>query len=86
MKMALQIAKWGNSLALRIPKTVADQAGLTVGSVVKANVRAGVLSVTPLKKPKKRRGKQLSRLLKGMTPAHFQHEIGWGTPVGKEIW
>jgi antitoxin MazE len=84
--MALQIAKWGNSLALRIPKDVAEQAGLAVGSVVKANVRAGILSVTHVRAPKKRSGKQLSRLLKGMTPAHFQHEITWGTPVGKEVW
>ncbi len=84
--MALQIAKWGNSLALRIPKNVADQAGLDAGSVVIASVRAGVLSVTPVKAPRKMSGKQLSQLLRGMTPAHFRHDVSWGAPVGKEVW
>lgn len=39
--MELQVGKWGNSLALRLPVTLARQAGLREGSRVQANVTAG---------------------------------------------
>ena len=39
--MELQVGKWGNSLALRLPVTLAKQAGLREGSRVKADVTAG---------------------------------------------
>ncbi len=37
--MATQIARWGNSLAVRIPAPLAEQAGLADGSPVE--IRAG---------------------------------------------
>lgn len=39
--MELQIGKWGNSLALRLPVALAKQAGLCEGSRVLADVTAG---------------------------------------------
>ena len=39
--MELQVGKWGNSLALRLPVTLAKQAGLREGSRVRADVTAG---------------------------------------------
>ena len=39
--MELQVGKWGNSLALRLPVTLAKQAGLREGSRVTADVTAG---------------------------------------------
>ena len=39
--MELQIGKWGNSLALRLPVTLARQAGLREGTRVQADVTAG---------------------------------------------
>ena len=39
--MELRVGKWGNSLALRLPVTLARQAGLREGSRVQANVTAG---------------------------------------------
>ena len=39
--MELQVGKWGNSLAIRLPVTLARQAGLREGSRVQANVTAG---------------------------------------------
>lgn len=39
--MELQVGKWGNSLALRLPVTLAKQAGLREGSRVQADVTAG---------------------------------------------
>jgi antitoxin MazE len=39
--MELQIGKWGNSLALRLPARLAKQAGLSEGGRVQAQVTAG---------------------------------------------
>lgn len=39
--MELQVGKWGNSLALRLPVKLAKQAGLREGSRVQADVTAG---------------------------------------------
>ena len=46
--MDLQIAKWGNSLALRIPSEVVRQLGLREGDTVEARLTAdGALSLRP---------------------------------------
>ncbi|MGH6866485.1 MAG: AbrB/MazE/SpoVT family DNA-binding domain-containing protein [Methyloceanibacter sp.] len=36
--MKVKIAKWGNSLAVRLPKTVADEAGLCPDTEVRAKL------------------------------------------------
>jgi antitoxin MazE len=46
--MDLQIAKWGDGLALRIPSAVARQLGLRDGDTVRAQVMAdGALAIRP---------------------------------------
>lgn len=82
--MTLQVTKWGNSLALRIPKSIANDAGLKVGVSVRASVTRGVLSLVVQDQPAGPRN--LKQLLKGMTPEHFKHAVTWGRPVGKEVW
>lgn len=48
--MQLAIAKWGNSLALRLPRDVARDANLRVGVPVQLSVKDGSLVVTPVRK------------------------------------
>jgi antitoxin MazE len=46
--MDLQVAKWGNSLALRIPSEVVRRLGLRDGSTVEAQLTVdGSLSIRP---------------------------------------
>ncbi len=46
--MDLQIAKWGNSLALRIPSEVVRRLGLREGATVQAQLSIdGTLSIRP---------------------------------------
>ena len=46
--MDLQIARWGNSLALRIPSAVVRQLGLRDGDTVRAQLMAdGALAIRP---------------------------------------
>ena len=77
--MQTHIARWGNSLALRIPKAVADRLGLGEGGVVELTVDQGQLVVRP------RAGEpRLDELLAGITPENLHGEADFGPAVGKE--
>jgi antitoxin MazE len=46
--MKTQIGRWGNSLAIRIPKYIADELALTVNGEVDCRLENGVLIIQPL--------------------------------------
>jgi len=78
--MQVNIARWGNSLGLRIPKDVADRAGLRAGSRVEIAAEDGRVVISPAK-PRY----VLSELLQGMTPEAMREAFDWGPDVGREI-
>jgi antitoxin MazE len=75
--MHVQFARWGNSLALRIPKAMAESISATAGSPATIAVENGALVVRPAV-PSYR----IEDLVEGMQP---QQELMTGAPVGKEI-
>lgn len=78
------VSKWGNSLALRLPKHLAEEAGLSEGSPVDLRVEDGKLVVSSARVRARRY--KLSELLKGYDPAKHRHpETDWGPDVGREI-
>ncbi len=81
MAKAQKISKWGNSLALRIPREAADRAGLSEGDDVA--IRASVGRLTVLRKARKYR---IEDFVKEMTRATEPELVDWGPSVGKEIW
>jgi len=80
--MRVAIRKWGNSLALRIPKVVAEDSKIRQGSLVEVEVRKGRLVVTPIAE----RTFRLDQLLRGVTKKNLHREIGTEGPVGREQW
>lgn len=76
------LAKWGNSLGVRIPMAIAKQIHLTEGTNVTLTVVDGNLVIQPV--PRKRY--TLDELLEGMTPDNCHAEVEMGKPVGNEIW
>ena len=80
--MNTNIRKWGNSLAFRIPNSVAKEMQVREGSEVELTVEDGAIVV----KPAKKRKLSLAQLLKGVTKENRHSEIDWGAPVGKEVW
>jgi len=80
--MQARIQKWGNSLAVRIPKTVATEAHLSQEAVVELSVAKGKLIIEPIKKQKYR----LEELVSGITDDNIHKEDIWGPAVGKEVW
>lgn len=80
--MRTRIQKWGNSLALRIPKSFAAEAHLAPGAPVNISVVDGKLVVAPLAEP----AFTLERLLAEVTEQNLHHEVATGEPVGDEVW
>ena len=50
--METRVTKWGNGLALRIPKPLADQLGLEVNSLVRMSLRGDALVIAPVPPPR----------------------------------
>ena len=80
--MEARISKWGNSLALRIPKLVAAQVGLRTGSVVDLSPQGDRLLVSKVQPPPRR----LEALLAEVTEENIHGEVDTGPPVGRELW
>lgn len=80
--MKVQIQKWGNSLALRIPKAFAVESNVTGGSTVEVSMENGNIIVKPVKEPTY----TLEELVDGITDENRHEEIDWGRPVGNEVW
>jgi len=80
--MNTMVQKWGNSLALRIPRSVARDIRLRQGSVVDIALIAGKIVV----KPRRRQHYTLAQLLRGVTKRNRHAELNWGRRVGQEVW
>ncbi|MBW4536600.1 MAG: hypothetical protein RLZZ499_2596 [Cyanobacteriota bacterium] len=75
------VAKWGNSLAIRIPKNLSDQINLKEGMTVSIKVTENNLVITPEKLKY-----TLAELLAGANSEDFSGEYDWGKVEGEEIW
>lgn len=80
--MRAQVRRWGNSLAVRIPKPLAADVGMEEGAVVELSVSDGNLVITPVRPHRFR----LDDLLAGVTDANLHGEVETGAPVGREAW
>ena len=80
--MRARIQKWGNSLALRIPRSFAAETALGQGAEVDLTIENGCLVVTPLAAPEY----TLDDLLARVTPDNLHGEVDTGPAVGDEAW
>lgn len=80
--MAATIAKWGNSLAVRIPQHLAKEIDLAEGSEVELVIVDGNLVITP----KTRRHYSLEDLVQAITPENRHDQVETGVAVGNEVW
>jgi antitoxin MazE len=77
-----RVQKWGNSLAIRIPRPFAAEVGLAESSEVELSLEEGRLVI----KPQQRARYELAELLAMVAPESRHDEVDWGRPVGKEEW
>jgi antitoxin MazE len=80
--MTGHVAKWGNSLAVRIPQHLAKEIGLTAGVEVEISIDNDRLTIAP----KRKREYSLAELVAGITPENLHTEIDTGLLVGEEVW
>jgi len=80
--MLTKVQKWGNSLAVRIPKAFAEELGLDNNAVVEMALVEGKLVVQPAAP----RLWTLEDLLAQVTPENIHEEIESGESVGREAW
>ena len=79
--MTTLVSKWGNSLALRIPKSVAAQMDVNDGDAVDISVQDGVIVVRPA--PTRY---SIDELSDGITAKNRHRETDWGGRRGNESW
>ncbi len=80
--MKTRVQKWGNSLALRIPKSFADEVGIQKETPVEVSLADGKLVITPVTQPKL----TLKQLLAKVTKENLHHEVDTGSAAGNETW
>ena len=80
--MRARVQKWGNSLALRLPKSVADHAGLEQGAEVEISLEDGHFVVSAVPKP----AFTLDELLSKLSPTNRHAVEEWDSPQGNEVW
>jgi len=78
------VRKWGNSVAVRLPKASAHKFGLHEGSTVRIIEEQKTRSISF--QPLQNHEYSLKELLSRVTPKNRHKLIDWGPPVGKEIW
>jgi antitoxin MazE len=76
-----QVARWGNSLGVRLPKSVALEAGIDAGDAVDVSVENGAIVIRP-----SRPTYSLEELVGNITSRNRHGESDWGEAVGHETW
>jgi antitoxin MazE len=74
------VTKWGNSLAIRIPKNIAEQVNLKPGTLIAIAIVDNNIVITP-----KRQQYSLEELLEGASAEDFDGEYDWGEPVSAKL-
>ncbi len=80
--MKVQVQKWGNSLALRIPKSFAIESNIGQGSTVEISLENGRIIVFPVAEPEF----SLDEMLMQITAENLHGETDTGNSVGQEAW
>ena len=84
--MKTKAQKWGNSLAVRIPRGIAEEVGLKPNAALTIEVRKGRIVLVPAKESGVIPRYRLDDLLRGAKRRVRHAEVDFGPPVGREVW
>jgi len=73
------VSKWGNSLGVRLPKTLAAEIGVTEGQKVDVRAEGGRIIVEPVRAPL-----TWAKMLENTSPDELREAWDWGEDVGRE--
>ncbi len=80
--METRVKRWGNSLALRIPKTLASEAGIQEETLIELVLEDGRLTIVPIPETPL----ALAELLDRITEDNRHEEVDTGPAQGVEVW
>lgn len=80
--MTTTLQKWGNSLAVRIPKAVANDVALGEGEAVDLRITNGEIVIAPIRAKKYR----LEELVSRISGKNRHSAVSTGKRVGREVW
>lgn len=79
--MKTKIQKWGNSLAVRLPKSITEQKELREGLGVSVLLKDNQIVIEPVTE-----NLSLESLLSKVSDKNLHQETDWSDMVGNEIW
>lgn len=80
--MQTRIQKWGNSLALRIPKAFAKESKINENELVDISLKENKIIIKPVKEKKY----SLNKLVSQINESNLHKEIDFGKKSGNEYW
>jgi antitoxin MazE len=80
-----KVARWGNSLGLRLPKAAADAAGVAAGAEFEVLVDGPDLRLRRLLRPPYYRLEDLVAEMDRLGPENEPETVDWGPDVGAEV-
>jgi antitoxin MazE len=81
MALTTRVSRWGNSLGVRLPKSVALEAQLDDGDMVDVSLANGAIVIRP-SAPKY----SLEELVARINARNRHDRTEWGSPAGHEVW
>jgi len=84
--MITKVQKWGNSLAVRLPKSLAVDFSLKEGVKITFVPKDEGFEIIKVTRPVKLKKYTLEDMVRGITSENRHKEFNWGKPRGKEIW
>jgi antitoxin MazE len=80
--VASTVQKWGNSLGIRLPKAIAEQANLQNGTQIEFDTSNGMLTIRPRRRRSRYKLAHLLAKIKGPSP---HRRLISDPPVGREL-
>ena len=80
--MKVKVAKWGNSLGVRLPKSAVDAVGVRAGTELEFAVEGRGFRLSSVVKTS---GQLLDELLDQIDPNNVPPMVDWGPDAGSEI-
>jgi antitoxin MazE len=79
--MQVEIQKWGNSGAIRLPAAIMKQVNIALGDRLDLKTEDGKIVLAPTAHEYR-----LDELLAGITKANLHAPVDFGAAVGREAW
>ena len=79
--MQVEVVKWGNSSAVRLPAAVLKEIQVTLGDRLELKTENGGIVLQPA-----RRAYRLEDLVAAITKENRHAPVDFGTPAGREAW